>query len=85
MVKIISDGRNKTFYTKCMNCATDFEYQLSDVETVAAGHSHVIGNRAVKCPSCGEFVDATLMTKEECDKILNHYPYGGYYGGCGIA
>lgn len=82
MVKIISDGKNKTFYTKCMNCATDFEYQLLDVETVAAGHLHVIGNRAVKCPSCGEFVDATLMTKEECDSIFKRYPYGGYCGVC---
>ena len=82
MVKIILDGKDKIFYTKCPCCATEFEYQLSDVEDVPAGQYYVIGTKAVKCPSCQEFVGATLMTKEECDKILNHYPYGSNCGVC---
>lgn len=76
MTKIISDGNNKTFYTKCYECATDFEYQLSDVETVDSEQTHTIGTKAVKCPSCGEYVDATLMTEEEQDKYFNGYFYG---------
>lgn len=88
MTKIISDGKDKTFYAKCYECATDFEYQLSDVEIIKecddikAGLAHLISEKAVKCPSCGEYVDATLMTKEEQDKYFGNYFYRNNCGVC---
>lgn len=81
MVKIISDGRNKTFYTKCINCATEFEYQLSDVKTEKTENAVFNEIKTVKCPVCGEAESAMLLTKEEYDKMFERYTYGGYYGG----
>lgn len=83
MVKIISDGKIKTFYTKCLHCATDFTYQLEDVQTEKEEDS-LFEVKTVKCPSCEENEVATLLTKEEYGKMFLHYPYVGHYGGCGV-
>lgn len=81
MVKTITDGKTKIFYTKCLHCATEFTYQLEDVFTEKENDA-LFEVKTVKCPSCGENETATLITKEEYDKMFVYYPYGGYYGGC---
>lgn len=83
MVKIISDGRNKMFYTKCHKCATEFEYQLEDIKTEKTKSIISVGDEdieAVRCPVCDEIIPSTLMTKEEYDRMFNHYPYNR----CGV-
>lgn len=84
MTQIILDGKDKVFYTKCLNCATEFTYQLEDVQTEETEYSISMKVKTVICPSCGEKESAMLLTKEEYDKIFRNYPYGGYYGGCGV-
>lgn len=85
MVKIISDGKNKTFYAKCHKCATEFEYQLEDIKTEKV--KSIISDKeedieAVRCPVCDEIMPSNLITKEEYDKMFNYHPYGGYCGVC---
>lgn len=81
MVKTIINGEDKTFYTKCLHYATEFTYQLEDVQT-EKGNDALFELRTVKCPECGENESATLLMKEEYEKMFRNYPYGGYYGGC---
>lgn len=77
MVKITSNGKTKTFYTKCSNCATEFEYQLSDVKEETEEIPFLTG-KSVKCPVCESEEIATLLTKEEYDRItLLNYGYNG--------
>lgn len=80
MTKIISNGKTKTFYTKCANCATEFEYQLSDVKEEAEEIPFLTG-KSVKCPVCESEEIATLLTKEEYQKIT---PWNYGYNGCSV-
>lgn len=83
MVKIIKDGKDKIFYTKCLHCATEFEYQLDDVQTEKT-EGMIFEAKTIKCPSCGENTAATLLTREECERLLSNYPPGIYYSGCAV-
>lgn len=76
MVKIISNGKNKTFYAKCFNCATDFEYQLSDTTTKELTDHLAKEMKVIECPVCNEANIAMLLTKEEQEKNFHQYPYG---------
>lgn len=84
MTKIINNGKDKTFYTKCLHCATEFEYQLQDVQVKETGDALFNEIKTVKCPSCNKDATATLLTREECEELLSNYPPGTYYGGCAI-
>lgn len=84
MVKTVIDGHEKLFYTKCLSCATEFTYQLSDVQTERTGDAIFEEIKTVKCPVCGESESAMLLTKEEYENMFMNYPYSGYYGRCAV-
>lgn len=68
MIKIIKNGREKTFRGKCFDCATEFSYQTEDVTEVempGAVLDWLKKQRYVKCPVCDAQVSVTLMTDEE--------------------
>lgn len=52
MINILKDGYKKTFYHKCLNCATDFSYTVEDVKNEKQPYSLYM--KAVDCPRCGE-------------------------------
>lgn len=64
MTKILVDGDNKTFFTTCDKCKTDFTYQNSDVHE-DTGEMSVINTsckmNCVTCPKCGEEVLALFV------------------------
>lgn len=68
MTKVISNGKTKNFYTKCSNCATEFEYQLSDVKEENEEIPFLSG-KSIKCPVCESEEIATLLTKEEYNRM----------------
>lgn len=72
MVNIILNGKDKIFYAKCPHCATDFTYQLEDAkeepEKLPFGT-----DKTIECPECGEDQFATLLTKEEYEK-MKYFP-----------
>ena len=53
MTKILVDGDNKTFFTTCDKCRTDFTYQNSDVHE-SANNLKWHEMNVVTCPKCGE-------------------------------
>ena len=74
MVKILVNGKtDKKYFCKCIRCATEFEYEYSDIGCEK-------GENYIFCPECQELNSATLLTKEEYDK-LPVFPYVNY-GGC---
>ena len=83
MVKIVTNGKDKIFYTKCHKCSTEFEYQFEDVKTEKI--KSLFGDsesdmEAVRCPVCNEPISATLLTKKEYDNMFPSGcgPYMGY-------
>ena len=78
MVKILKNGDDKKYYAKCQKCATEMEYELSDVkrETSTAYRGEI---KTIKCPVCGETIQVSLLTKEEVDESRKHgSSYLGY-------
>lgn len=68
MIKILNNGMEKKYYAKCDKCATDMEYEHSDVkfETPTTGYNY--GEiKSIKCPVCGKTIIVNLLTKEEYD------------------
>lgn len=75
-MKIIKNGKEKEFFVKCCECATEFTYKLEDIFDGKIGE---LEYKVVKCPVCGNNECATLFTEEEFAfyKNLPHYSYFG--------
>ena len=74
MVKILVNGKtDKKYFCKCISCATEFEYEYSDI-TVGED------TEEIRCPVCQKLNPVILLTKEEYDKF-HIFPYVNY-GGC---
>ena len=80
MKVIIKDGREKEFYTRCPECATEFVYALSDVyknpkkEEIKQGgyifrYADAMEYPYVYCPVCNQRVMADKLTREEFEKL----------------
>lgn len=76
-MKIIKNGKEKTFFCKCTECATEFEYDSNDIFNGKMGE---LPYRMVTCHICHEDLCATLLTKEEFDFYKNFSTY--QYFGC---
>lgn len=72
------NGKEKTFYCKCNDCASGLNYRLEDVKSQNYCSTN-IKEKYITCPICGSKVDVYLLTKEEWDKHSN-YPF--YSAGC---
>ncbi len=75
-MKIIKNGKEKKFFAKCTECATEFEYNFNDIYTCKKNE---LKYRVVKCPACGNEEYATLQTEKEFEFYKNfpHYPFFG--------
>ena len=71
---IIKNGREKKFYARCAECATEIEYEYSDVCTEKSAATGEM-SRTIKCPICGKVLSVTLRSKEEIDNGI-----GGFLG-----
>lgn len=71
MIKIIKNGREKTFIARCMDCVSDFSYtweDVSEVEIQGMTLPFLKKQRFVTCPVCGEQVPVGMLTPEEWDR-----------------
>ena len=82
MIKILKDGtKDKKYFGKCGKCATEFEYEHSDVKYEKSPVS-TAETRILTCPVCGETIFVNLLTKEEVDELGKNSRYG--YSNCCI-
>ncbi len=75
-MEIIKNGKEKTFYARCGNCATELNYKLEDVNSE---ESLVLKTETkyVYCPECHAPIIVHLLTEEEAKEQANHaIPYG---------
>lgn len=77
-MKIIKNGKEKTFFCKCHECATEFEYNYNDIYIP---EENGLKFKFVDCPVCGAKEYVTFQTKEEFD-IFKNFPTYNYFG-CG--
>ena len=76
MIKILKDGtKDKKYFGKCGKCATEFEYEHSDVKYEKNSYSNS-EMKIIHCPVCGEQIFVSLMTKEEYDEANRNPRYG---------
>lgn len=79
-MKIIKNGKEKVFFEKCTECATEFEYNYDDIHKLSSGEMEC---RVITCPVCGKEVYPTLLEKEDFD-FYKKFPRYSYFGGkCG--
>lgn len=81
MIKIIKNGNEKIFITRCAECASDLTYELSDVQRKKdtdefyAQYSYPY----IICPVCNASTYVTLVTEEDNEKIkFSTFMSGGY-------
>ena len=80
MITVITNGKEKTYFTRCVKCATDFEYEFSDVEFIPPPQDFYFETKNVVCPICGKKNCVYLLTKEEFEK---NFPYpASFSSGC---
>lgn len=87
-IEVKTAGKDKKFYTKCNNCATELNYKLSDVQKEKAETPADIRafsfnpTNYITCPECGEKIYiSSLLTESEYERLYFH-SYGFYGGGC---
>lgn len=68
-MKIVKHGMDKTFYTRCEQCATEFEYRLAD--TTFLQNPGYRASRFIRCPVCEAEFTVNLLTLEEFDQRRN--------------
>lgn len=80
MISIIKNGKDKKYFIKCYKCASELEYEHSDV---VYEHSHRTGSdeTTIVCPVCGTTLIVRMLTKEEIDKGGSSLGFG--YTCCG--
>lgn len=76
MIKIIKNGKDKVFYTKCSRCATEFTYTYEDIEMGYPETALIkeLEQPLVECPVCETTISANMITKEEIESFNNTCP-----------
>lgn len=67
MIKIIKNGEEKIFITRCTECASDLTYQLSDVQRIKNNFS-LSSCPYINCPVCDANIYVNLTTEEDNKK-----------------
>lgn len=76
-MEIIKNGKEKTFYARCGNCATELNYTLDEVKTEKSGSVLRDTIQYIMCPVCDEHIIVNLLTEDEVKEQANHaIPYG---------
>lgn len=74
-METVKSGKEKVFYARCGNCASDLHYGLEDVKTeeYLFWKSEI---KYIKCPVCNEPIPVDLLTEEEAKEKAKHpFPY----------
>ena len=82
MIKIIKNGNDKIFITRCAECASDLTYELSekkrkkDKDDFYTHYSYPY----ITCPVCNANTYVTLITEEDNEKMKfpTFMPTGSY-------
>lgn len=75
MIAVIEDGSKKVFFTQCYNCASELEYTLADTGEEKISEYLTTKQKYIVCPICGQKMSASLLTKEQQDRILSLQPH----------
>lgn len=67
MIKITQNGKEKIYYAKCSECATELEYTYEDVKYETSAAVKYAKGRFIICPVCGEPISVSLLTKKESE------------------
>lgn len=82
-MKVVKNGKEKTFYAQCNKCASELEYTFEDVQFTKHDTIYELEKKIV-CPICGEEVYVSMLTKGEWEKF-NSIPRGYPYAyGCSV-
>lgn len=67
MISIIKNGKDKKYFAKCHKCASELEYEHSDI---TFERSRQINDeiKTIVCPECGTTLIISMLTKEETEK-----------------
>lgn len=70
MIKIIKNGNDKIFITRCAECASDLTYELSDVQRKKDKNGFYTQPlySYINCPVCYASVYVNLTTEEDNKK-----------------
>ena len=69
MIKVLKSGMDKKYFAKCGKCATEFEYEHSDVKYEKnIGYNSEV--KTITCPVCGQKSTVELLTKDEYDLMM---------------
>lgn len=75
-MEIIKNGKEKTFYARCGNCASELNYKLDDVKTE---ESILRSNtKYIVCPVCNAPIAVNLLTEEEAKEQAKRSLSYGY-------
>lgn len=78
-MKVLKNGKEKSFYAHCLGCGSDLEYMNDDVKKEAGDFTI----QYITCPVCGTKLNANMETKEELDEWkLRAIGAFGYSCGC---
>lgn len=69
MVRVLKSGMDKKYFAKCGKCATEFEYEHSDV-TYEKNIGYQSEVKTITCPVCGQKFTVELLTKDEYDLMM---------------
>lgn len=75
-MEIIKNGKEKTFYARCGNCASELNYTLDEVKTeesVLRGKT-----KYIVCPVCNSPFAVNLLTEEEVKEQAKRQTAFGY-------
>lgn len=79
MISIIKNGKEKTYYARCYECGTEFNYGYDDVKLETSVATMGISGRFVICPVCGKAIGVSLCTEEE---VKDNMRRSGLYSCC---
>lgn len=68
-MKVIKNGKEKTFITRCSSCGSDLEYTLEDVNKKKVEFGEI---NYVTCPVCSKELYALLVVEGESPRNDPH-------------
>ena len=75
MISIVKNGKDKKYFAKCHKCASELEYEHSDVTFERSRQSND-DIKTIVCPECGSTLIISMLTKEESEKEGSRYGFG---------
>lgn len=82
MISVVKNGKEKTYFTRCIKCASELEYEFSDVEFIPPTDNFCFETKNIVCPVCGEKNCVGLLTKDEFEKQFSIPTYSFSSGRC---